>query len=54
MFSWGQTLVLVVAVFVCCTTIAICDITIIKEIKKLRKTLRKFSALLIEEEKDEE
>jgi len=53
MFSWTQIIVVIIAVLACCITVAICDITIIKEIKKFRKTIRKFLALLVEENEED-
>ena len=53
MITWGQIVIVMMAILLCATTVAICDITIIKEIKKLRKTIKKFSALLVAEEENE-
>lgn len=40
--TWMQIIVLLFGILLCSVTVTICDITIIKEIKVLGKTMRKF------------
>lgn len=47
MITWAQIIFLGVLIIICAITVAICDITIIKEIKKFRATMREFIDLVI-------
>ena len=49
MLTWAKIAVIALSIFLCAGTVALCDITIIGEIKKLRNTIDKFSALLMKE-----
>jgi len=41
MITWGQIIVVIVSILICAGTVALCDIKIIGEIKKLRTMIQK-------------
>ena len=43
MFTWAQIIVIILSIFACVITVAICDITIIKEIRRLIKLIKELT-----------
>lgn len=55
MLTWAKIAVITLSIFICAGTVALCDITIIKEIIKLRKVFKKltiFLTALLEKEEE--
>lgn len=43
MITWAQIIVVIMGIFACVITVALCDLTIINEIGKLKEAILKLS-----------